>query len=94
MIRLETGPSNLITVLVIVLYAEPLYRDIVVRLHEGPREESLEWLGQVVPADDVPRQVLAVRIGIADANVCDNIVRVPADALVRQDCKADTTEAY
>ena len=77
-----------------VLDSEPVYCNIVVGLHESPREEHLEWLGQIVPANDIPCQVLAVGVGIAEANVGDDVVRMAADALVREDGKADKTQTY
>ena len=89
----QTIPGDLEAIFICVLRSEPIDANVVVWLHEGPGEEHLQVPVQVVPADDVAVEVLAVRVSVAQANVGYDIVWVAADALVREDGEADETEA-
>ena len=76
-----------------MLRAEPVHGDVVVGLHESPGEQNFERVSQVVPADEVPSQVLAVSVRVTQADIRDDVVGVAADALVGEDGEADETQA-
>ena len=52
----------------------------------------MQVVGQIKTADEVSVEVLCILKSVAEADQRNYAVRVAADSLVREDCKADETE--
>lgn len=82
---LQPFPCKVLFAQVRVGNAQPLYTDRPVGHHHGVRKKHPELLCEIKGADEVSIQVLSVLVRIAQANQCDDIIRVATDALVCQD---------
>ena len=86
-------PVDIMPTCVLMWNTKPLDRDQPVGCHSRPRKHLLKHLIESVPADEVPIKILAIRVGIAQADVSNDIVWVATHTFVSQDCKTDETQA-